>query len=423
MKLLKLQLENFRNYKKFEMDFEKDGDIILISGENGKGKTNILEGIYMLSTGKTFRDVDNDDLLQWGMDFFILSASVAHSDKVGARAHAARATETLTLQVAYSNYPRKQKNFKINDVKTPHIEYLGNFITVLFHPKDLNMLYLEPQLRRKYLNLLLSQTDKFYIEALGNYTKILKQRNALLEEISEEKSREDELETWDEKLAETGAVLILERKKLIKFFNGKIGGFYRKISGGKENVEIKYIGTVLDSPNDSCVSDGSESADSYGRSPAMAVSHDSKSAVIDNHSSDSPNSAKSAPTPDLHSIKKQYLKKLILKRDRDLRYGTTGAGPHLEDIKFYLNGKEISTFASRGEFRTILIALKMAEIEYIEDKTKEKPVLLLDDVFSELDENRQSHLFDAIKSCQAIITAAGIANQHLSEKISRVVEL
>ena len=387
MKILKLQLENFRNYKKFEMDFEKEGNIILITGENGKGKTNILEGIYMLSTGKTFRDADNDDLLQWGMDFFVLNGTIETKK------------ETLNLQVAYSNYPRKQKNFKINDVKTPHIEYLGNFITVLFHPKDLNMLYLEPSLRRKYLNLILSQTDKFYLEALGNYTKILKQRNALLEEIAEEKSREDELDTWDEKLAEEGAVLILERKKLIKFFNGKIGGFYRKISGGKENLEIKYSSTT---------------SDSHAEGEPAAPPADRHESVIHGHDS---------PADDLHSIKKQYLKKLILKRDRDLRYGTTGTGPHLEDIKFYLNGKEISTFASRGEFRTILIALKMAEIEYTENKTKEKPVLLLDDVFSELDENRQSHLFDAIKSCQAIITAAGIASNHLEDKISKVVEL
>jgi DNA replication and repair protein RecF len=261
------------------------------------------------------------------------------------------------------------------------------------------MLYLEPSLRRKYLNLILSQTDKFYLEALGNYTKILKQRNALLEEIAEEKSREDELDTWDEKLAEEGAVLILERKKLIKFFNGKIGGFYRKISGGKENLEIKYSSTT---------------SDSHAEGEPAAPPADRHESVIHGHDS---------PADDLHSIKKQYLKKLILKRDRDLRYGTTGTGPHLEDIKFYLNGKEISTFASRGEFRTILIALKMAEIEYTENKTKEKPVLLLDDVFSELDENRQSHLFDAIKSCQAIITAAGIASNHLEDKISKVVEL
>ena len=241
------------------------------------------------------------------------------------------------------------------------------------------MLYLEPSLRRKYLNLILSQTDKFYLEALGNYTKLLKQRNALLEEIAEEKTREDELDIWDERLAGEGAVLIAERKKLIKFFNGKIGGFYRKISGGKEDLEIKYASTVLEEKDENL--------------------------------------------DDIHAIKKKYLKKLVLKRDRDLRYGSTSSGPHVEDIKFYLNDKEISSFASRGEFRTILIALKMAEIDYIENKTKEKPVLLLDDVFSELDENRQAHLFDAIKSCQAIITAAGVAIPHLSDKISKVVEL
>ena len=336
MKLLKLQLNSFRNYDSKELKFDKEKSTILIMGENGKGKTNILEAVYLLSVGKTFRGTHQEDLIKWGMDFFIVKGEIETED------------ETQNMEVNYAIYPRKVKTFKINDVKKPHAEYLGNLVTVLFHPKDLNMLYLEPSLRRKYLNLLLSQTDKFYLEALSNYTRLLKQRNALLEGIADGKQSKDELDTWDEKLAHEGKILIQKRKELIEFFNSKLQALYRKISGGKEKLEIKYKTKIDDTEN--------------------------------------------------------YIQKLRLKRDKDIRYGTTTIGPHRDDIKFILEERSIEEFASRGEFRTILIALKIAEIAYIKKVKKSLPVLLLDDVFSELDEGRQAHLLEAIDSCQTIIT-------------------
>jgi len=351
MKLLKLQLENFRSHKSFKTEFE-DENIILILGENGKGKTNILEGIFMLVAGKAFRDADNDDLIYWGMDFFTIKGV---TDK------------GISLEVSYANYPRKQKIFKKNEVKISHNEYIGNFVCVLFHPKDLNMLYLEPSLRRKYMNLTLSQTDKFYLEALGEYTKILKHRNALLDTISEGEKPQNELSVWDEKLASSGSVIINKRLEFIEFINTKIEYHYRKISGGKESLEVKYSGEKTDS--------------------------------------------------------KTFVKKLLLRRDRDIRYASTSVGPHLDDMKFIINGREIGQVASRGEFRTILIALKLAEIDYIKNKIKENPILLLDDVFSELDDYRQEHLFKAIEGHQTFITATDIKKSPFLQGISRKLEI
>mgnify|MGYP001203523594 CR=1 FL=1 len=230
MKLLKLQLENFRSHKSFKTEFE-DENIILILGENGKGKTNILEGIFMLVAGKAFRDADNDDLIYWGMDFFTIKGV---TDK------------GISLEVSYANYPRKQKIFKKNEVKISHNEYIGNFVCVLFHPKDLNMLYLEPSLRRKYMNLTLSQTDKFYLEALGEYTKILKHRNALLDTISEGEKSQNELAVWDEKLASSGSVIITAFTVSLairdSFFNSSSALFFSVIS--KEDP-ITRIGLPL----------------------------------------------------------------------------------------------------------------------------------------------------------------------------------
>ncbi|MFA4891695.1 MAG: DNA replication and repair protein RecF, partial [Candidatus Gracilibacteria bacterium] len=284
MKLSKLQLISFRNYANFEFQFNNEKPITLITGENGKGKTNILEAIYLLSIGKTFRGAHQEDLIKWGMDYFTVKGEL---DLGG---------ETTNLDVSFSTYPRKIKSFRINEVKTPHADYLGTFITVLFHPKDLNMLYLEPSLRRKYLNLILSQTDKYYLEALTNYTKVLKQRNALLEEIGNGSHSQAELDVWDERLVEEGKILIEKRQELINFFNSHIQALYRKISGGKESLTIEYNSSA---------------------SPAGHLTGD-------------------------------YLKRLRLKRDKDIRYGTTTIGPHRDDIKFLLSGRSIEEFASRG---------------------------------------------------------------------------
>lgn len=356
MKLLKLQLQNFRSYTSYELPLKKN--TFVITGENGVGKTNILEAAFFLSTGKTFRSSDQGNLIKFEMDYFIVKGEIAENfsqDK-----------ETTSLEVAYSTYPRKQKNFKVNDAPTPHAKYLGNLITVLFHPKDLNLLYMEPSLRRKYINLLLSQTDREYLESLTNYTKLLKQRNALLDEIAEKNRPESELETWDERLADEGAKIIYKRIEAVKILSKNLHKHYQKISGGKEDAYAAYSSTVtLDEE-------------------AMAE-------------------------PDAISIiKKLFQKKLLLKRDKDIRFGNTSTGPHRDDIKFTLDSHPIEEFASRGESRTTLIALKLAEISYIEKKAKTSPLLLLDDVFSELDENRQKFLLEALQGCQSIITSVDV---------------
>ncbi|MBT3865233.1 DNA replication/repair protein RecF [Candidatus Peregrinibacteria bacterium] len=363
MKLLKLQLQNFRNYDKYNLEFDESNNIFILLGENGKGKTNILESIFMLSTGKTFRNVDQDSMIKWGFDFFTTKGEIQENPD----------DETTEIEVSYSNYPRKQKIFKINEVSKKHYEYLGNFITVIFHPKDINLLYLEPSLRRKYLNLLLAQTDKYYLEALSNYHKIKKQRNALLDEISEGTKSVSELDVWDEKIAKEGTFIIEKRQKFVDFLNKKIKPTYRKISGGKEEIFVKY---------------------------KSQISTETEEELLDN-----------------------YLRKLKLKRDKDIRYGTTSLGPHRDDIEFYLDDHLFHECASRGEARTLIISLKISEITFIEKETKSSPILLLDDVFSELDENRQKHLFEAIKNCQTIITAAEKSHIKAAESDSKTIHL
>ncbi|MBD3360212.1 DNA replication/repair protein RecF [Candidatus Peregrinibacteria bacterium] len=353
MKITKLQLENFRNYKSFSYDFPKQKNLTVLIGPNGKGKTNFLESIYILSLGKSFRTLIQEDLIEWSMDYMRCNCEIISSN------------ETTRLDVYYSKHPKKIKKFKKNDVDLRNSEYLGNLITVLFHPENMNMLYLSPSFRRKYINILISQTDKKYLNALSNYKKILKQRNALLYEIRDKKfkgekcgSLEEDLNAWDTKILEYGPCIISKRKELVRFLKYNIEKNYVSISGGTEEVSLEYLNPVKDNP----------------------------------------------------ALQKTYKTELVNRRKKDIKNAKTSIGPHLDDIKFYINSKEITTSASRGEFRTLLLSLKLAEIEYIKRETKKNPVLLLDDVFSELDRKRQSHLLKTIKNCQTIITTTDIDN-------------
>lgn len=365
MKLKKLQLENFRNYSRYLYEFPENKNLTIIVGANGKGKTNFLEAIYVLSLGKSFRTLLQDDLIEWNYDYMRCTCEAENDG------------ETNSLEVFYTNYPNKQKNFKKNNVSLKNSEYLGNLITVLFHPEDLNMLYLSPSYRRKYMDILLSQTNKKYLSALVNYRKVLKQRNSLLYEIREARFKristtvlEKDLDVWDAQIKDFGSEIIKKRIELIEFLNNKtLESLYRSISSGKEKLKVKYLNKIEDGEN----------------------------------------------------IKDLYSKKIADSREKDIRETKTSIGPHRDDIIFFINEKEILKGSSRGEFRTLLLAIKLAEISYIKEKTNTFPVLLLDDVFSELDRKRQTHLLKSIKNCQTIITTTDINDlDKLAERSEQV---
>ncbi len=349
MKLLKLQLENFRSASRGTFEFDPTRPLTVIAGPNGLGKTNLLEAVYVLSLGRSFRAVLQDDLISWGMDYFRLIGEIETKEK----------TE---IEVSYSNYPSRKKIFKKNGAALKNSEYIGTFLTVLFHPEDLNILYLSPSLRRRYMDILLSQADRRYLVALTKYNQILKQRNALLDEIRRARFARaptstllDDLFAWDKEIVEFGSAIIEKRLQLLSFLNQKLPKLYRAISGGKETLTVSYLSKI-------------EPPDSPAKLPGL------------------------------------YTQTLSNRMEKDILQAKTTAGPHRDDLAFYLNEKEINVSASRGEFRTLLLAIKLAEIEFIRELTGEDPILLLDDVFSELDRSRQNRLLKAIKGCQAIIT-------------------
>ena len=328
MHLKSLQLENFRNHKSLNIELDKDKPINLFVGDNAQGKTNFLEAITILALTKSFRNKKANPLIEWDSDYARIVGEIAISED-----------NFEKLEYFVDN----KKNLRKNGVDVPVKDFIGTLNIVLFHPEDLNMLCLSPSLRRKFVDMVLSQIDPLYFDALVSYNRIVKQRNKALQM----KVSVSELSVWDEKLAEYGTYILKKRNELIDFYNTIVSDHYNKISNSKNEIVVKYVATI---------------------------------------------------DPD------NYMDELAASLERDMRYCQTTKGIHRDDIEFEFNGRNISDFGSRGEMRTLILALKLMEIGFIEKETGHKPILLLDDVFSELDQGRQKYLLEAIKGYQSFIT-------------------
>lgn len=230
-------------------------------------------------------------------------------------------------------------------------ELMGLSNIVFFSPEDLGIIKDGPEQRRRFMDLELCQLNKAYLYYLTQYKKVLKQRNSLLKQIKEKESLRDTLEIWDSQLVENGTKIIEIREEFVSEVGLIMQEKHRNLTGGQEEIKAVY------KPN--CLSE-------------------------------------------------EFSEKLFMEGDRDIYMGTTTVGPHRDDIIFYIEGQEIKTYGSQGQKRTAALSLKMAEIEIVERIIGEKPILLLDDVLSELDRNRQNYLLENIKGIQTIITCTGL---------------
>ena len=230
-------------------------------------------------------------------------------------------------------------------------ELMGLCNIIFFSPEDLGIIKDGPEQRRRFMDMELCQMNKAYLYYLTQYKKILKQRNALLKQIQQNSKLKETLEIWDEQLVEQGSKLIEIREQFVQEIAAIMKEKHRNLTGGQEDIEVKY------KPN--C--------------PA-----------------------------------KDFSRQLFMEGERDVVLGTTTVGPHRDDIQFFINGQEVKVYGSQGQKRTAALSLKMAEIEIVEKTIGEKPILLLDDVLSELDRNRQNYLLENIKGIQTIITCTGL---------------
>lgn len=365
MKLRSLSLEQYRNYDTLELIFDATQPLTTIVGPNAHGKTNILEAIYLLAITKSFRTNKQQDLIQWEKEYCRVTAVIENSPD-----------PTQKLELFFGHHPNPLKSLKINDVRTSAPNFIGNCQIVLFHPEDLNILYLGPDLRRRYLDILNIQVQPKYYRALRAYNRILKQRNALLKRIKEGIARPPDLDIWDEQLAQQGLILVEERAKAIAFLNEAITRVYQSIAHTTDTASVEYYCSVT-------TPERSEAAFPPAQIPA--IHHNLTSSTIPLTAAD-------------------YLAALHSARPRDLEALFTTKGPHRDDFSIHLNNRPLETHASRGEYRSCVLALKLLEIAFYQQKSGENPLLLLDDVFSELDPDRQKALLQSINGCQTIIT-------------------
>ena len=340
--LKSLELEDFRNYGRLKLNFTAETGLTYLIGDNGQGKTNLLEAIYMLALGKSFRVSDEESLIKWGADFGRVKGVF----------------EDSTMEIFLGKPPQPKRVFKINEVKSSAVNFVGRLRAVFFHPEDLNVLYLGPDLRRRYLDIMILQKDRAYFAALRKFKRLKEQRNSLLNAIREGRGNVADLDIWDEQIVREGAVIWKGRATALSYMAERLADKYASICGKKTDLKIGYLNSL-----------------DLGYEMIGATSN----------------------------LEEVYASELMASQDRDIASGHTQVGPHRDDMVIYLGGKPIMEHASRGEIRTILLAMKLIEMDYF-FLFFLKPILLLDDVFSELDHERQRYLLERVVEYQTFIT-------------------
>ena len=343
MKLIDLKLSNYRNC--IDLKLNLNFDKILIIGKNAQGKTNILESVYYLSTLKSTRTSNNIDLINFNSETTEINCNLLKSQT------------DIELDFSYSK--DKKRTIAINKVKTTPKNFKSVLKTVLFSTTDLSLLRGNPSDRREWLDRAISQIYPAYDERLSKYEKIRIQKNNLLKNyLKTGQLNQTLLEVYNEQLVITGSNVVFLRKKFLKEIE-KIAKEKHKTISETETLTITYDCSFL-----------------------------------------------SNEIFELEDIASEFKKSLTEKEQEELRRGQCCVGPHRDDIIFYINDKEATKFASQGQQRTIVLALKLSELDIITAKTGDEPVLLLDDVLAELDDIRQNFLLKSINSnIQTIITS------------------
>ncbi len=346
VRITRLILEQFRNYTSQVINLT-ESDIQLFVGQNGAGKTNILEAVSLLSITKSCRGKEETDMVQWDKGHYRISGKIVSDSG-----------DESTMEIVSELSPRRRKAFFLNDVRSPLSMYVGTLPTVAFMPEDLLLFSGTPGERRRFLDQLLCQVSPQYFSDLSAYQKIVQQRNALLKCIANGNDQAEVLDIWDRELALKGASITLMRLELIETLNLTLLEEIRSLGEAWNTADIRY--------------------------------------------------ERKTTATDLEALKADMMNVLLQTRQRDIILQSTGTGPHREDWQVYRDGRSIPSFASRGQERVAVLALLLLEVSYLELRRNEKPVILLDDAFSELDDRHQGTLLDAFKGYQVLMTSTRV---------------
>ena len=349
-----IELKNYRNYETLEMKFDNKTNIIY--GDNAQGKTNILEALYVCATTRSHKGSKDKEIIAFESEEAHIKVIVSKNGSC--------------YRIDMHLKKNKSKGIAVNGIPIKKaVDLFGILNIVFFSPEDLNIIKDGPSERRRFIDIELCQLDKIYLYNLVNYNKVLVQRSKLLKDLGFDKRNMETLDIWDIQLVKYGKELIKRRIEFMDQINSIIFDIHKKLSGKKEELEIKYI-------------------------PSVSV--------------------------------EDFEKTILISRERDIKYKVTSFGPHKDDISFYINNKDVRKYGSQGQQRTCALSLKLAEIELVKNIINDTPILLLDDVLSELDSSRQNFLLNSIGDIQTIVTCTGldefINNRFSINKIYKVIE-
>lgn len=364
MYIEQLSLNNFRNYEELNISFENKVNVIL--GENAQGKTNVMEAIYVLAMAKSHRTSNDKELIRWDEEYAKIEGRIQ------------KHYGSVPMQLLVS---KKGKKAKCNHIEQQKLsQYVGNMNVVMFAPEDLHLVKGSPQVRRRFIDMEIGQVSPIYLHDMSQYQKILQQRNHYLKMLQTKKQADQTvLEILTEQFIQMAVKIVIKRFEFLRVLENWAQPIHKGISRGLETLKIEY-------------------------KPSVDV----------------------LEAQDLSKMVKSFEERYSKVKTREIERGTTLFGPHRDDLQFFVNERDVQTFGSQGQQRTTALSVKLAEIELIHSEIKEYPILLLDDVLSELDDYRQSHLLNTIQGkVQTFVTTTsidGIDHQTLTDASTFVVD-
>jgi len=337
-----LKLRNFRNYENLDIDFASNFNIIY--GKNAQGKTNILEAIFICATGRSHRTSRDAELIRIGNEEYYIKLDLEKENR------------TSSIEINYDK--NQKKKVKINEIPQKRLgNLIGHLNVVLFSPEDLLIIKEGPSGRRKFLDMTISQIKPSYFHDLQQYAKILLHRNILLKEIEKNKKLIDTLEVWNNNLIKVGSRIIKIRSDFLNKISKKAEINHHKLTNCSEKLNLKYMPSI-----------------DYGENN------------------------------ELENIEAAFKESLKMLQKKELLKAVTLCGPQRDDYDILLNDMSLKMFGSQGQQRTGILSIKLSEIDIMKEFTDEYPILLLDDVMSELDSSRQEYLFSSLENIQTFIT-------------------
>jgi len=377
MRLTHLSLTNFRNFARLDVDLPEGA--VLLLGANGQGKTSLLEAIYFLATFTSFHASHDREMINFvaARDLLAVGRIVAQYEQEG---HSGREARPHRLEVRLiqetngsNGNPRTRKEVLLDGAKLKVGEAVGQFTAVLFLPQMVQVIEGAPEERRRFLNLAMAQALPGYAQVLSDYGAALSQRNALLRQLSESGGDERQLDYWDGLLADRGASLIQARGRAVQELERLAAREHLELTHGQSVLRLSY----------------QPSFDPLPRPPGQYSLP--LAAPVDR------------TVLELDQVRQGLQECLLAQRREDISRGATTQGPHRDELRFLENGIDLGTYGSRGQVRTALLSLKIAEVAWMRERTGQSPVLLLDEALAELDPARRADLLERLSSGQQIL--------------------